>query len=99
MAAAGMLLGNAQTVNAGYNDGKCYYEPGDDADVSDNTTEEERERIEIKTAEDLIALAEQCHIDSFSANKDVVLTEDIRLGGSGFTTIPIFCGHFDSSTA
>ncbi|MBR6155869.1 MAG: hypothetical protein IKQ27_02845 [Lachnospiraceae bacterium] len=97
MAAAGMLLGNAQTVNAGYNDGKCYYEPGDDAVVSDNTTEEERERIEIKTAEDLIALAEQCHIDSFSADKDVVLTEDIRLGGSSFTTIPIFCGHFDGN--
>ena len=100
MTAAGMLLGNTVNVTAGCTYGPVCCEPGEEGTLPETTTdlgEETKECIEIHTAEDLIALAEQCHIDSFSAGKDVVLMEDIRLGGSGFTTIPIFCGHFEGN--
>lgn len=75
--------------------------PGDTMTVSEDGAEAEqeeaRERIELRTAGDLIELAEQCHADSFSENKDVVLMGDIQLANSDFTTIPIFCGHFDGN--
>ncbi|MBR3518191.1 MAG: hypothetical protein IKO10_17950 [Lachnospiraceae bacterium] len=98
MAAAGMLCGNVMTVTAGgiqNGDGVVYYEPGEETAQTD--AEDFHERIEIRTAQDLITFAQQCHIDSFSADKDVVLMEDIQLAGTGFTTIPIFCGRFEGN--
>ena len=53
------------------------------------------EVIEISTAEELLAFADQCHIDSWSAGKWVVLKQDIDLTGMDFEMIPIFCGTFD----
>ncbi len=98
MVAGGMLFGNAADVTAGYTNGLVCYEPGEDVPEGESAgTENERERIEISTAEDLIAFAEQCHTDSFSRNKDVVLMADIRLNNTDFTTIPIFCGHFEGN--
>lgn len=101
LAATGLLFGNAAPVYADAltaANGAVYYEPEGDTTVSANgTAEEEAERIEIRTEADLVTLAQQCHIDSFSAGKEVVLMGDIRLSGGGFTTIPIFCGSFNGN--
>ncbi len=79
--------------------------PEDEASVSDNSVSENDaaedpensgyERIELRSAADLEALAEKCHDDAWSADKEVVLVSDIFLNSSDFTSIPIFNGHFD----
>lgn len=51
--------------------------------------------IYVSTAEDLINLAKNCRLDTWSYDKYVVLKEDIILDGSGFKYIPIFSGIFD----
>lgn len=60
-------------------------------------TEEKREMetIEIRTAEDFLQFADQCHIDSWSENKHVVLKEDIDLSSVRTPMIPVFAGVFD----
>ncbi|MCR5210217.1 MAG: hypothetical protein K6C99_08400 [Lachnospiraceae bacterium] len=60
--------------------------------LSDN---EARTRIEIYTESDLAELAKNCHSDTWSEDKDVVLMSDISLSGDEFTNIPTFRGHFD----
>ena len=69
-----------------------------DADIEEEVAlliPEERETIKIATAEDLVKLAKDCRLDTWSANKDVILTEDISLASSDFVTIPSFSGTFD----
>lgn len=51
--------------------------------------------ITIATPEDLIQLAKDCTLDSWSQGKRVVLTADIDLAGTDFTAIPTFGGTFD----
>ena len=51
--------------------------------------------ITIATPEDLIQLAKDCTLDSWSQGKRVVLTADIDLTGSAFPPIPTFGGTFD----
>ena len=51
--------------------------------------------IHIRTAEDLIRLARDCSLDTWSDGKSVVLDNDLSLSGSGFDSIPIFNGSFD----
>ncbi|MGM9538613.1 MAG: hypothetical protein ACI3VN_09820 [Candidatus Onthomonas sp.] len=51
--------------------------------------------IYIDTAEDLVQLAEQCTLDTWSQGKTVVLQSDISLAGVEFSTIPTFGGVFD----
>ena len=53
------------------------------------------ENIEISTVEDFLAFAENCHLDSWSANKIISLKGDIDLSGTSFETIPVFAGIFD----
>ena len=48
----------------------------------------------IDAPEDLVALAEKCRLDAFSANITVVLASDIDMTGFDFTPIPIFGGNF-----
>ena len=55
------------------------------------------EIITINSAEDLLALARHCTLDTWSRNKTVVLQTDISLAGISFTTIPIFGGTFDGA--
>ena len=50
--------------------------------------------IRIETADDLIDLAKECRLDSWSQDKTIVLAADIDLSGSGFESIPTFGGHF-----
>ena len=51
--------------------------------------------IHIRTAEDLLALAKDCSLDTWSDGKRVVLENDLSLSGTGFDSIPIFNGNFD----
>ena len=51
--------------------------------------------VYVSTAEDMINLAKNCRLDTWSRDKNVVLKDDIILDGSGFKYIPIFGGIFD----
>jgi len=53
------------------------------------------ETIKIKDAEDLMELAENCKLDSWSVGKTVVLQADIDLEDVDFEPIPTFGGTFD----
>lgn len=64
---------------------------------TDTAAETGLEKIEIASAEELMELAENCHIDEWSENKLVILTADIDLAGSDFANIPVFKGVFDGS--
>lgn len=74
-----------------YAAGDSVYADGDDSETAAQT---QRIRIEIKTAEDLCTLAQNCHEDTYSSDKDVYLMNDISLSESDFTSIPIFNGRF-----
>lgn len=51
--------------------------------------------ITLNAVEDLIALANNCTLDTWSQGKKVVLAKDIDLSGSEFKGIPMFQGEFD----
>ncbi|MGM9661506.1 MAG: hypothetical protein ACI3WR_00240 [Oscillospiraceae bacterium] len=53
------------------------------------------ETIRIRSAGDLLELAERCALDTWSRGKTVVLEADISLEGSGFLPIPTFSGVFE----
>ncbi len=53
------------------------------------------ETVYIDDADDLIALAKNCTLDTWSRDKRVVLRADISLENTQFETIPIFSGIFD----
>lgn len=83
-------------------------EEEDDSDDSEGTASEnglseneakaeKRERIEIASLSELRDLSENCHDDTWSDDKEVVLTADISLTGSDFTCIPYFNGIFDGN--
>lgn len=63
--------------------------------VSQNAEETEMESIEIRTVDDLLEFADQCHIDSWSENKHVTLKKDLDLSGMEPPMIPVFAGIFD----
>lgn len=58
---------------------------------------ESGEIIYIDTAEDLLTLAENCALDTWSHGKEVILREDISLEGTEFLPIPTFGGTFDGN--
>ena len=51
--------------------------------------------IEIRSAQDLAQLAEQCALDTWSEGKIVRLRCDLDLSGMEFEPIPIFSGTFE----
>ena len=53
-----------------------------------------QEVVEINSADDFLTFANQCFIDSWSANKRVLLNSDIDLTGMDFEAIPVFAGTF-----
>ena len=56
--------------------------------------------VEIDSPSDLIDLAKNATMDSYTKGKCFVLTRDINMIGSyRFDTIPIFSGYFDGRTA
>ena len=71
------------------------------ADNDSETVEEEavapENVIELSTAADLLAFAENCKLDAFSIGKRVELKNDISLFGVEFSGIPYFNGIFDGN--
>lgn len=57
--------------------------------------EEEAGVIHLNDAEDLVRLAENCRLDSWSRDKIIYLDEDIDLSGTGFGGIPSFGGRWE----
>lgn len=53
--------------------------------------------IYIRSVADLEELARNCVMDTWSANKTVILQEDLSLNGSSFETIPFFSGTFEGN--
>ena len=53
------------------------------------------ETIKISTAEDFLEFANNCKLNTWSDNKEVILTDDISLVGKDFYGIPDFGGVFD----
>ena len=56
---------------------------------------EEPREFHIQTAEDLLALAENCSLDTWSDGLTVYLDSDLTLSGVEFESIPIFNGTFE----
>lgn len=56
---------------------------------------EEPATLEISTADQLLALARDCRLDSWSRGRTVVLTADIDLTGCKFAGIPTFGGTLE----
>lgn len=55
----------------------------------------ESDTILIGSAEDLLALARHCTLDTWSQGRTVVLTRDISLAGADYLPIPTFGGTFE----
>ena len=53
------------------------------------------EYLEISTADEFLAFAESCRLDSYSVGLVVTLKRDIDLTGTAFSGVPIFSGYFD----
>ena len=53
--------------------------------------------VTVSTPDDMIELAKNCRLDTWSRDKNVVLTDDIILDGSDFKYIPTFGGIFDGN--
>ncbi len=61
------------------------------------TNEQIDETIYINNAQELMALADKCSLDTFSIGKTVQLTADIDLVNVDFISIPSFGGIFDGN--
>lgn len=57
--------------------------------------QEHTDVIRISSLDDFLAFAENCRLDSYSKDKQFLLTCDIDLTGVAFDGVPIFCGTFD----
>ncbi|MCR5033373.1 MAG: hypothetical protein K6A92_11010, partial [Lachnospiraceae bacterium] len=68
--------------------------PGGTLKAQAEEAEEKKETLYLFTVEDLMALADLCHEDSYSRGMRVVLMNDLDLSGRDFTGIPIFNGTF-----
>jgi len=69
-----------------------------DSDIKEEIQElipTETERIIISSAEEFISFAKDCSLDIWSANKYVLLANDIVLNDKDFITVPSFSGTFD----
>ncbi len=66
--------------------------------VDTDTQEKEYTTIEIYTAEELVQFSQNCHTDSWSKDKKVILMEDISLKNVDFQMIPVFEGIFDGNS-
>lgn len=64
------------------------------ADIS-NEEADTYEKIEIGSLEDFRAFVKNCHYDSWSRNKEVVLNTDLDFSNEEFTPIETFGGRFD----
>ena len=58
---------------------------------------EGKEVINVRTVEELLAVAEKCDTDVWSADKLIELQEDISLAGFDFEPIAVFAGTFNGN--
>ena len=65
--------------------------------MAEENTLEGYTQIDLRTADDLIALAENCHHEAWSLDKYIVLKNNISLSGTDFESIPIFSGYFNGN--
>ena len=65
------------------------------AEDAEAETVETKETVHIVTVQDLLQLAQDCALDSWSVNRTVVLDADLDLVGQDFNGIPVFNGSFD----
>ncbi len=56
---------------------------------------EQKPTVHITTVDELLQLAKDCSLDTYSTNRTVLLEADLDLVGQGFAGIPIFNGTFD----
>ena len=70
-------------------------EPAAASEAANDEAVQETETVYISTADDLIQLSENCRYDAWSRNKQVILLNDISLGGIDNFMIPTFGGSFD----
>ena len=69
---------------------------GTDADAATDA-DAVTEYIYINTADEFLNFAHKCYQDSWSANKTVILEQDIDLTGTSFDMVPVFAGVFDGN--
>ena len=62
-----------------------------------NIKAEDNSSFDISTAEDLIALANNCRVDSYSKDKTFNIIADIDLNGKDFKGIPVFDGKLNGN--
>ena len=68
-----------------------------EAQEEEQPEEKPQETVMIETAEEFAEFASQCGLDSWSADKWVILQQDIDLTGTDVQMIPIFAGVFDGN--
>ena len=56
---------------------------------------EEKPTVHITTVDELLQLAKDCSLDTYSTHRTILLDADLDLVGQGFAGIPIFNGTFD----
>ena len=69
-----------------------------DADIEDEVSAvipQVIEEVKVGTADEFLDVVDKCKLDTWSANKRIVLTDDISLVGKDFNGIPSFAGIFD----
>ena len=66
----------------------------EETQTAEETYDIPEDAIYLSTAEDILALAENCISDAWSRDKVFVLSNDIDLKGAGFEGIPTFGGTF-----
>ena len=70
--------------------------PSSDAVTSTPTpTPVPRQTIYIDDADDLLTLAHNCTLDTWSSDKTVIFRADVSLANTAFRSIPIFSGELD----
>ncbi len=62
---------------------------------SEEPENEQAAELIISSVDDFLEFAENCRLDSFSSNLNVILKIDIDLTDIEFYGVPIFCGTFD----
>lgn len=60
-------------------------------------SETDTKTITIENTAEFLAFAENCRLDSYSRNLEVILQGDIDLSGTDFQGVPIFSGSFDGN--
>ncbi len=84
------------TQNNGVTDSRAEHdEESQNGDENGGSEASAPEIIEIGTSGDFLDFVKSCSLDSWSSDKQVVLTADIDLSGMIFDPVPIFTGAFN----